>query len=921
MSDIKDLSNNNYIFFPTFAKITMNDIKKAKVGSNYLKVFTTLDKYLKLVEYIASDERETDNTLIVDQSKAKQYALSILEDITGDVVEDFVTVQKEENTDEGLTDEEIITNNIGLIKSIFFPRGGRFYVLQHEYIIGKNKYIPPFVASTDINPKLKEKRSVPLTYTITIDLELLDATNNPNAGDFGRLNCKAKKINIKNDLIDLFGTKFKFSQPIQKAVMPSLLKLSPEITERGYGKLQKEWEERNKYVKPPETEAERLAIESKWTPLQKKMAQLDKSQQEYNKIPQLWIKDQTDLDNKYNTFFTDIKTYKKEIEEIKNNNSGAQESSFVKDLTQTVLDKMALAAKNLLVDVDKIQAFNMSDSKYKFSEEELTEFAKITFALKRPELDKQFKDKLEEYTKLNYAGINKNTGLDTVRLKDLALQMSMLKKLDDIIKQVEKNEDIKDSDNDIQKFKELEKEIINIKYVEPFLVDLTTKQKDVEYLKEEEKTLDDEIKKNGEDKTNIYKKDELSKMRAKLFKRQVELRTIEDKFGKNGEKLIDMWVKGTDKMENIKKTVVNEKDNEEKKVESETVNKELKTKFEEIKKAKELLLTTSFFAGNDAEELTKSEKEKFGRQDPPVEKYVDVKSNVKTLEDEYLEIAKKLGIEKEIQAELKLLTDDVDRLKSVKDAKETERKKKDEDLEGKDKSKKKILDNYFSNGKPIGNKPVPPEEQKRIDDLATEQIPLRYDSNKLKITVDRVIKKKSLYDNLIDELKKIKEEGAFITKMDKFKKKIEALTEYSNNISELFKKEYSADELNAEIDKTIIPEEEKKRKADTRPAGNYVPYTTEEIDARRKDTDNIAKAKNKLDEENRKEYENKYNNKLKEIDNTAGGGKRHYTRRHKRVKPKKTIRKNMKKRTNKNKNKHNRTYKRRKIAKKTLRKR
>ena len=94
MADIKDLSNNNYIFFPTFEKITKTDLSRAKLGDNKLKMFTSLDYYLQLVKYIASPDRETDNSLLVDQSKAKQYALSVLEDITGDVVNDFVTVQK-----------------------------------------------------------------------------------------------------------------------------------------------------------------------------------------------------------------------------------------------------------------------------------------------------------------------------------------------------------------------------------------------------------------------------------------------------------------------------------------------------------------------------------------------------------------------------------------------------------------------------------------------------------------------------------------------------------------------------------------------------------------------------------------------------------------------------------------------------------
>lgn len=911
MADIKDLSNNNYIFFPTFAKITMNDLKRAKIGSNYLKIFTTLDKYLKLVEYIASDDRETDNTLIVDQSQAKQYALSVLENITGDIVEDFVSVQKEENTEEGLTDEEIITNNIGLIKSIFFPRGGRFYVLKREYIIGKSKYIPPFVAGKDINQKLKEKHTVPLSYTITVDLELLDATNNPNAGDFGRLSCKAKKINIKNDLIDMFGTKFKFQEQKQKAVLPSLLQLSPEITERGYGKLQREWEERNKYVKPPETEAERLAIEKNWTPLQRKMSQLDKAQQDYNKIPQLWIKDRNDLDKKYEDFFISVDKYKKEIEEIKENNKKEDEnepdSSFVKELTQTVVDNMALAAKNLLVEVDKVQAFTLNTDDMK-----KMDFDKLELLSKSaPELKQLFQEKKDEYKKLNYAGINKNAGLDTDRLKDLALQMVLFKKLDDIIVKVEKDKDI--SKSDTNNFKELEIKIIDAKYVEPFLDDLKIKQKDVEYLTKEEKTLDDEIKKNGNDSKNIYKKSELAKLRAKLFKKQVEFRKLKEPLGENGKNLIEKWVKGLDKMKDIKNTVENEKNNEEKKVESESVNKELKSKFEEIEKAKKLLLTTSFFEGNNKEELTRSEKEKFGRQDAPIEKYEDVKSNVKNLEEEYLEISKKLGIEKEIQAKVKLLMGDVDRIKSVKDAKESERKKKDDELEGKDKSKKKILDNYFSNGKPIDGKPVPPQEQKRIDDLTAEQIPLRAQSNKLKITVDRVTKKKALYVTLIDELKRIKDEVTFRKKMDNFNEKIKVLTEYSENVKNLLTKEYTSADIEAEIDRLIKKEDEKLS----------TKLTEEQIAAKKKDPEYETKAKNKLDEKAKEKYVVTYNAAIEALDKVklSGGGfsKRHYTRRHKRVKHKKTIRKN-KKSTNKSKSKSkkSRTYKRRKMAKKTL---
>ena len=943
MSDIKDLSNNNYIFFPTFAKITMNDLKNAKVGTNYLKVFTSLDKYLKLVEYIASDARETDNTLIVDQSRAKQYAMSILEDITGDVVEDFVTVQKEENTDEGLTDEEIITNNIGLIKSIFFPRKGLFYVLSHEYVIGKSKYIPPFESSDDFNPKLKAKHLVPLTYTITIDLDLLDATNNPDAGDFGRLSCKAKKISIKNDVVDLFGAKFKYKQQEQKAVLPSLLKLPPEITERGFTKLQKEWEARNKYVKPPETEAERLALEKSWTPLQKKMAQLDKTQLEFNKIPQLWVKDQNDLEEKYKNYFVAIKKYREEINEIRknNNNDDGTESSFVKDLTQAVVDNMALETKNLLVDVDKIQAFGIDDSKYKDFEKDIKDLVlmkpnpeteqELNTSDTEEKIKRQIREKWEEYTKLNYSSRNdynriSGTGLDTDRLKDLALQMVMLKKLDALIKTVEKYKNIEEKDkiedlkNGIEDFKKMEESIIDAKYVDPFLEDLKIKQKDVYYLTKEEEKLNNDIKKDEGDKTNIFKKDELAKMRAKLFKKQVELRKLEESLGKNGQKIIVKWKDGRDKMNSFKKTIKSEKKLQETRIVNDTVNKELKDKFVEIDEAKKLFLIVSAFAGEE-KELTKDEKEKFAKKDKPVEKYSDLESNIKALENDYLEIANKLGIEKQIQAKITLLNYDVERLKLVKKAKEEERKKKDDELEGKDKSKKKILDNYISStGSKI--KDIPPEEQKRIDDLTAEQNPIRVFIDIIKITIDRINKKRILYEALIDDLKKIKDEKTYEDKLENFKKKLVELKTYEDKIEALSSREMDPNEIDTEMDR-LIAEEIKKL-----PDG--VPNKAEKTDKiknKKTDEEFQRNAINALKEIKRKRYEDAYLKKIKELEQipVSGGqlssskhankNRRHNTRRNKRVNRKKTIRKNMKKSANKK----NRTYKRRKMAKKTIR--
>ena len=143
MADMKDLSNNNYILFPSFVKITMKNLKESGAlgnGQDYKKIFTNLEKFINLIKYVTRPNRmneEEDFTLLVDQTQYKNYAMSFVKDFTSDITSDFRTVQKYEP----LTELEIVTNNIGLIKSLFFPVNGRFYILGHDYIINKSQYI------------------------------------------------------------------------------------------------------------------------------------------------------------------------------------------------------------------------------------------------------------------------------------------------------------------------------------------------------------------------------------------------------------------------------------------------------------------------------------------------------------------------------------------------------------------------------------------------------------------------------------------------------------------------------------------------------------------------------------------------------------------------------------------------------------
>ena len=885
MADIKDLSNNNYIFFPTFEKITKTDLSRAKLGDNKLKMFTSLDYYLQLVKYIASPDRETDNSLLVDQSKAKQYALSVLEDITGDVVNDFVTVQKEETMEEGLTDEEIITNNIGLIKSIFFPNRGRFYVLGREYIIGKSKYIPPYTAGNEINKVLEEKHKVPLVYTITIELELLDATNNPNAGDFSRLSCRAKKESIKADLVGLFGTKFKFEEKINKAVLPSLLKLSPEITERGYGKLQKDWEERNKYMPPPRNEEERLAQESKKTALQKKMSKLEKEQLEYNKIPPLWIKERNALKVKYDEYQKELAKYKKEIADIENNKVEGVES-FTDDLIKAVTDKMALATRNLIIatEINKIQAFDLSITQATYDKTYLD-------SITSPEIKQQIQDKITEYTKL------KDTN-NVERLNDLALQISVLKLMDAIIKKLKEKPY---TSTEIETLLKKEQEIINAKYVAPFLEDLKEKQKEVDFLTKDVNTMKAELTKQP----NIYKDQELKKIQQKLFNAQVSFNVLKDKYGDNGKKLVGdgnvkgEWEKALEKMTSIKDSIEVEKNLDARKIENENVNKELKAKFEEIEKVKKDLLVASFYAGED-KELTKSEKESYGSKSKPLESYDNLKNNLESLETEYLEIARKLGIEREIQAKIFLLTSDLDRIKTLKEKKREELKRKEEENTSKLNLKNKILNPYGTNV----NKDISEQDKKQIAELEKERSPILHDIELIKQTLDIIEKKKKLYETFIDELKRIKDKDKYVKIVDQFNEfKLKALENYSRDIYGLNVTKES-DDFKDKVEKK--KQEENKAEINFLAANQGKKYdkkTTEKIE---------EEVKNELMEEEKKKFEKKYNDAITLT--SGGGGNKRTHRKHKKThrKHKKTHRKHKKRHLQRKTYKKFKTYLRRK---------
>ena len=350
MADLKDLSNNSFIFFPSFVKITMKDLEKAGVGNDFPKVFMNLDKYIKLIKYVTNPDKEEDNTLIIDKFQVKNYSISLAQNAISDLIaentSDVITVKKSGD----LTEQEIITNNIELIKLLFLPVKSHFYILGNDYVIGKSIYNPPYKPSLETNKKLSSTgRTIPLAYTIEIELQLLDAANNPDAGDFNKMTCKAKKANIAKDSMEIFGTNFGYV-PEKKIATPSILNTTQPTRNRQFSKLQKEWEERNKYIKEPENERERIAQRNTWSALQRKMKEFEDEKEKLNtKIPPGWLKETDELANKYNIFITEMNNYKKRIEEIKDANKNEINTplpDFANNMIDDVKKKMLVVLNN-----------------------------------------------------------------------------------------------------------------------------------------------------------------------------------------------------------------------------------------------------------------------------------------------------------------------------------------------------------------------------------------------------------------------------------------------------------------------------------------------------------------------------------------------------------------------------------------------
>lgn len=682
MSDLRDLSNNSYILFPSFVKITLKDLQNAKVDEDYTKLFLNLEKYLKLIKYVTGNdpkrEKIEDYTLLTNRTMMKDYATSLAQnaaDLLSDNTSDVISLQKYD----ALTEEEIINNNVELIKSLFFRPDSHFFILGNDYVIGESKYIPPYVPSKERNEKIWSETSqqIPLAYTITIELQLLDAVNNPGAGDFSRLSCKAKKGSIAKDSKDLFGFNFGYV-PEVKASIPSILNTAQGTKSRQFGKIQKEWEERNKYVKPPATESERRAMEKNWTPLQRKMAEFEQNQESIKKIPALWIKEREDLEKKYAAITTELVQLCREMKEMESSDLDPVRAKIFATLEPVMTfmeypENARAKAESLLQDIAEPEKY-IKELKDKL----------VAYQQLKQELEEKEKNTLAADIKKNYEN----------ELNDLAQTIFHLKTLNDYIKTLEdmvitqKNDigkvqekikrEIKNKENPIF-FYLTEKDAIDEKYIATLISGYGLPEKRAALQNLERNAVNLRIKLSKSDPYNADAiKMDLSKVEATIRKSTSDIKILEDKYGK--DKLIKKWEEALENKEYLTKNIESEKTNKEKKTQQRKIRDDLDMLLKDMRKDKRELLISKYKTGDD-NDLTKDEKKEFEKAERPDDDPDEIEKKIERKKREYFETADKLGgFFYKIEYEIKLLNDEVAHYKKLKAGKESEKEEKNKKI-------------------------------------------------------------------------------------------------------------------------------------------------------------------------------------------------------------------------------------------------
>ncbi len=213
---------------------------------------------------------------------------------------------------EYISKDEIIVNNIGVMKHILFPINGNIFMLGHKFLITESRYIS-HEASEEMYDYSNKKFKLPKSFTVTIELNILDATNNENIGKFSERSCIAKKTSILKDIDEIFITKTK-----SNITMPINTLKTVMTVNRNFGKAITDWESRNIYKQPPKTEREKLEFESKMDPLARNKRDYDEKMVGINTLPPGYVNELNKLDE-------DIKSFTARNNEINENDGKGYE--------------------------------------------------------------------------------------------------------------------------------------------------------------------------------------------------------------------------------------------------------------------------------------------------------------------------------------------------------------------------------------------------------------------------------------------------------------------------------------------------------------------------------------------------------------------------------------------------------------------
>ena len=323
MSDVVRFTNSSQILFPSFIKISQSDVNKnSKIGASRIELFTHLDLYSKFIKKL-SKERVTPLTttglLVIEKDKNRD----------NDNGDNFKRIMV---SSEYISKAEIIVNNIGVLKNVFFPINGNIFMLGHKFLITESRYIS-HEASEEVYDYSNKKFKLPKSYTVTIELNILDATNNENIGKFSERSCIAKKTSILKDIDEIFITKNK-----SKIMMPINTLKTVMTVNRNFGKLITDWEIRNIYKQPPRTEREKIEFESRMDPFMRNKKEYDEKMVEINNLPPGYVKELNKLDE-------DFLSFEKRIQDISEH--GNADSEYNKKLLQILFNDINKSQYNI----------------------------------------------------------------------------------------------------------------------------------------------------------------------------------------------------------------------------------------------------------------------------------------------------------------------------------------------------------------------------------------------------------------------------------------------------------------------------------------------------------------------------------------------------------------------------------------------